>query len=271
MTRHRLRLAVLFAAVGVAGCRTGRNYPDPMGPRYAGEPGDRAAARGSTDTLRSVTFNIEYARRVDSAIVVLSTDRSLRDADIILLQEMDEPGTRQIAEALGLWYVYYPAIFRFRTGRDLGNAVLSRWPIVDDAKVLLPHPSRYAGTQRIAVAATIRVGETTVRAYSTHLGTPADIGARARDDQLRAIIEDATPFEHVVIGGDMNSGSVGRVARQRGFAWPTKDGPKTTRLGRWDHLFLKGLVVPDSGTGTVFAVRGSGDHRPVWAIARLLF
>lgn len=68
----------------------------------------------------------------------------------------------------------------------------------------------------------------------------------------------------------LNSGSVGRVARDIGYAWPTERGPNTTRGARWDHIFLRGLASPaTAATGTVMDVRGASDHRPVWAIAIL--
>jgi endonuclease/exonuclease/phosphatase family metal-dependent hydrolase len=262
----RWRSAALLLVVATLACHTGRNYPDAAGPRYEGAPSIPAAARSTdADTLRVVSFNIAFARHADSAAVVLASDPVLRDADVILLQEMDAPSARHIAEALGMWHVYYPAIHHLRAHKDFGNAVLSRWPIVGDAKIQLPHTSRYAGTQRTATAATIRVGESLVRVYSTHLGTPADIGSGARRDQMRTILADAAPFDRVVIGGDMNSGSVGEVARDAGYAWPTERGPHTTRLGRWDHIFVRGFVVPDSGfSGTASHVKGISDHVPVW-------
>src|SRR5688500_14225041 len=163
---------LLFLCLSSA-CRTGQNYPGAAEPRYAGV--GAAADRPVPDTLRIVSFNVKYAERVDSAIVVLTTERALRDPDVLLLQEMDADGTRRIAQALGMSYVYYPAIFRHRSAKDFGNAVLSRWPIVADSKLVLPHVSRYARTQRTATAATVRVGDMDLRVYSTHLGTPADI------------------------------------------------------------------------------------------------
>ena len=115
---------------------------------------------------------------------------------------------------------------------------------------------------------TLQAGAALLRVYSTHLGTIADVGAGGRRDQLRAIIADAAEYPLVVIGGDMNSGAVGRVARAAGYTWPTERVPRTTRFGRWDHIFLKGLTRPDGGTaGTVLNARGASDHRPVWATA----
>ncbi len=265
-----MRRLTIFGLLVLAGCRTGRNYPGTEGPRYAGVPADSIARRATADTLRIVSFNVEFSRRVDSAILVLSTHPELRGADVILVQEMDSGATKRIAEALGLWYVYYPAIFHVRADRQFGNAVLARWPIVDDAKLVLPHPSRYARTQRTATAATIRVGATEIRVYSTHLGTPLDISASARRNQLRAIIRDAERYDRVVIGGDLNSESVGEVARESGYTWPTELGPKTTSWGRWDHIFLKGLRSPDTlAAGTVIDARATSDHVPVWAKAVL--
>jgi endonuclease/exonuclease/phosphatase family metal-dependent hydrolase len=264
------RTALILALVAVAGCRTGRNYATPEGPRYAGGHQSGAGELADTDTLRLASFNIEFALHVDSAIAVLESDSALRRADVLLLQEMNEEGTERIATALGLWYVYYPAIFHFRTRHDVGNAVLSRWPIVQDQKIVLPHVSRFVRTQRTATAATIRVGCSLVRVYSTHLGTMGDLAPAARRDQLRAILADAEHYPRVVIGGDMNDAVVGRVAKARGYAWPTEHGPPTTRLGRLDHIFFKGLAAPEgAAAGTVLDVGGASDHLAVWAVGIL--
>ena len=205
-----------------------------------------------------------HLRRIEAAarhaVVVRAGNMSL---GVNLLTAL----TRKVAEALGMWYVYYPAILHRRTRRDFGNAVLARWPIVEDEKLVLPHPSRYARTHRIATAATLLVGGVRVRAYSTHLGTVADVGAGARRGQLRAVLDDARRHDAVIVGGDLNDGRVGEVAARAGFAWPTRGGPRTTRFGRWDHVFLKGLDAPPGGAGVGPDVRGVSDHRPVWALA----
>src|SRR3990170_3722917 len=206
----KIRTLVVLVAGGLGACRTGTNYPSERDPRYSGVAIGSAALE-TPDTIRIVSFNVKYAERVDSAIIVLTTEPTLRKADVMLLQEMDAQGTKRIADALGMSWVYYPAIFRHRSGKDLGNAVLSRWPITSDDKIVLPHVSRYARTQRIATAATIRVGDVDVRAYSTHLGTPADISSASRRAQFQAIIVDAAKHARVVIGGDTNSATVGRV------------------------------------------------------------
>jgi endonuclease/exonuclease/phosphatase family metal-dependent hydrolase len=267
--RMRFRNSLLLILL-LTGCRTGIDYPAVGGPRYAGGPVRLAADRAEVDTLHIVTYNIEFALRVDSAIALLASDSALRGADVVLLQEMDDAGTRRIAETLGMSYRYYPATFNLKYRRDVGNAVLSRWPIVEDSKIVLPHRSRFVGTHRTATAATVRIGDSLVRVYSTHLGTIANVGPEARRNQLRTILADADRYPKVIIGGDLNYPWVGSVALDRGYAWPTEKGPRTAVVGRIDHIFFKGLLPPErDAAGTVTHGPRASDHRPVWARAIL--
>ena len=263
--------ATLALALLLAACRTGRNYASPDVPRSADLQPPVATAAAPTvrpATLLVVSFNIAFARNIDSALAVLRTEPALRHPDVLLLQEMDGASTARIARELGMAYVYYPALLHKRTRRDFGNAVLSRWPIAADERLELPHRSLFTRTQRIAAAATIDVAGVPVRVYSAHLGTLVEITPRARRDQLRHILADAMRFRHVVLGGDMNGGGVARVAIDRGYAWPTQAGPRTTAAGR-DHVLLRGFAPEGRAAATVREVRGSSDHRPVWTRAAL--
>ena len=252
---------LLFLALG---CRPGLNYRDPAAPRYSGAPhGVKTPSR--TDTIRIVSFNLEYGKEARRAAGVLRSAAPLRDADIILLQEMTAPATKLIADSLGMRYVYYPAIYNRIKRRDIGNAILSRWPITADAKLILPNRSRYAGTQRTATAATVTLGPRSIRVYSTHFGTPADLGWKGRVMQLRGILDDASSYQFVVIGGDMNSKDIGRIARESGYMWPTDTIPKSNDFGRLDHFFVRGLtMVTSGGTGTHRLPRSISDHNPIW-------
>ena len=260
--------------VGLAagtGCWT-YNYQSPFGPRYTGvlPSGPLNVPVGAAITIRVVTFNVQFARHVDRAIALLRSSAALRHADVVTLQEMDATGARRIAEALSMSYVYYPASVAPETGRDFGNAVLSRWPIVADAKIVLPHLARFWRSQRIATAATILVGGVPLRVYSVHLETPVEIGPGSRRDQARAVVADAGAYPRVVVGGDMNSRGIGNEFRAAGFLWPTEHNPITTLVFNWDHIFFKGLAAADSeGAGVVRDPFGASDHRPVWAVALL--
>jgi endonuclease/exonuclease/phosphatase family metal-dependent hydrolase len=245
-------------------CWGGRNYTEATGPRHAATLPSRQPAGTTPSSLRIVTYNVAFARDVDGAVAVLREDPALAGADIILLQEMTAGATARVAEALGMAFVYYPSIHHRRTGQDFGNAVLARWPIVADEKVILPHRSRYAGTQRTATMARVRVGTLDIVTYSTHLGTALDISGRRRLEQLGAIIRHAAAHRCVIIGGDMNMSRL-EAATEAGFTWPTASLPRTTRFGRWDHLLLRGPGWAAARTGVARSGLSASDHSAVWA------
>jgi len=202
--------------------------------------------------------------KIDRALEVIRGNGELQDADILLLQEMDAAGAERTAAALGMGWVYYPATLRH--GRGFGNAILSRWPIEADKKLLLPHHSIFGGTRRIATVATVQVEDTDVRVYSVHLATPTNQTWSDRVDQMEAVLEDASPYAYVVIGGDLNSGSIAEHGLWDGFTWLTQAGPRTTWFARVDHILTKGFVPPASEvSGTISDNHGASDHLPVWA------
>ncbi len=267
----RITLAATLLAAG--GCLTpGRNYLEVAGPRYMVEPRPVAspvddAVTPTLNALRFVTFNVKYGERIDSAIAVLQHTPELQSADVVALQEVDVAGTKRIADALGMGYVYYPATFHPKYDRDFGNAVLSRWPIIGDYKVLLPHVGRFRKTARTATAASLLVGDDTLIVYSAHLSTMVEISPRAKREQTAALLADASRHGIVAILGDMNSYGIGRTFSEAGFAWATERNPKTFAIGRWDHVFLKGLTLThDTATGVIADNRRASDHRPVWAL-----
>jgi endonuclease/exonuclease/phosphatase family metal-dependent hydrolase len=261
------RAAFVLATGLLAACATARsNYTDPSGPRYAAAASPATADNLAPDTIKIVAFNVQFAEHVGLAISLIRHTAVLREPDVLLLQEMDEVGAQEFADALGLGYVYYPSTRHPLTGRDFGNAILSRYPISDDRKIVLPHLARTNRTLRTAVGATIQVGTHRLRIYSLHLGTMLDNGPRARREQLAAVLADAEPYPQVVLGGDFNSGSVPEIALPLGFAWPTRHLGRTRAFWDMDHVLLKGLTVPaESAVGLVRNVHGASDHKPVWA------
>src|SRR5687768_11886043 len=120
-------VAALLASGLAAGssCAPALNYVEPDRPRYVGH----FAKPDADGVFRVVTFNVKFAREVDRAARLLREHEELRDADVVALQEMDAEGTERIARALGMDFVYYPAIRHPASDRDFGNAILSRWPL----------------------------------------------------------------------------------------------------------------------------------------------
>ena len=69
----------------------------------------------------------------------------------------------------------------------------------------------------------------------------------------------------MIIGGDMNSADIGRIARKAGYLWPTDTIRKSNAYGRLDHFFLRGAPLVDSaGTGTHYVPPTISDHSPIW-------
>lgn len=260
MRSLRLLLCVLFCS----GCAHTRNYDDPVGPLFAGGV-TRHDLRD--DTLLIVSFNLNYGREMERVAEVLRSDRVLIDADVVLLQEIDQANTAWLARELGRAYVHVPASWHPVSGRDYGNAVLSAWPIVGSQKILLPHLGIWRNSRRAAAAATLCVGSTPVRVYAAHLGTISEISPVARREQLGTVLDDAEPFSVAIIGGDFNSGGVADAARSRGYAWPTEGRGATKGLWAVDHVLVRGVEALDAGVARIPA--DVSDHRPVWTTVRL--
>jgi len=160
--------------------------------------------------LRVVSFNIHFGIGPDGFDVrrLAATIRRW-DADVVMLQEVDR--FRRRSRHLDL-----PRVLGRLTGMEvafglnqddgrrglLGNATLSRYPIVRRGNTRLPHQ---AGAQPRGLLRTdIDVDGTTVSVFNTHLQN----GIRSlRTRQLAAIrpLVRASPHP-VVLGGDFNSG-----------------------------------------------------------------
>jgi hypothetical protein len=149
-------------------------------------------------------LNIKFSRQIEAAITAYYC-AGIAGRDILLLQEMDEAGVETIAQALQYNYVYYPASIHTENSRNFGNAILSKWPLLNPAKVLLPYENPRNGQQRIATRAEAQVGERVVLVYSLHSET-FWLGPAQRAAQIEALAQDIDPAApYVIVGGDFNS------------------------------------------------------------------
>jgi endonuclease/exonuclease/phosphatase family metal-dependent hydrolase len=255
-----------IAAVLLAGCAHTVNLLNPLTPKFEGHFAPAQTQPSQPTEVKVVSFNIKLADQIDRAIAVLQTE-ALAGADVISLQEMDEAGTQKIAEALHLNYVYYPGSIHPTRHRYFGPAILTRWPIVESEKVLLPYEAPVRHQRRTATAATLDIAGSCIRVYAVHLETQARATPRDRERQVDAVLRDASHTNcPVVIAGDFNSKGIGNYLEQKGYIWPTRDVGHTISWFSWDHIFAKGLSSPDSAAaGKVGDVHGASDHRPVWA------
>ncbi len=269
-------LGLLASMMLMAGC-SAENYDDPDGPRYAGQyiDPDSNQASDPREGLKVVTFNIEFAKKVKAATKQIATHPRLKDADVILVQEMTSASAEYMAKELRMDYVYYPASVH-KSG-EFGQAVLSRYPIVDDEKVMLPHRNPMSGRLRIAVAAVLDTPAGLVGALSVHSDTPW-LGPEGRKDQWKAIRNYANHMGiPVFFGGDFNTsdpGSVEGVASlflDAGYAWASRGVGATGGYAgkvflQEDHVFTRGF----EPTGARAERTEASDHRPVWVTLDLI-
>lgn len=272
-TGHAFFLAL---SVLLLSCAVQKTYTDAEGPEYTGdyckfEP----AYEGS---IKVVSYNIKLGRRIDEAIGEFRTLPELRDADIVLLQEMDPAGVEAFAESLEYDYVYYPTMVHAKHGRDFGNAVLSKWCILDRRKILLPYEDPVRKARRALTVAVLAVGKHEVWVASTHTET-AWLSLEKRfaqvDSLVKSLVGDAV---YVVIGGDFNTDSYRSVEIMEeifagaGFDRATSGVGSTVEVDpigifrlEMDHIFSRGFQVESAGK--VDDARAS-DHKPIWAVLR---
>lgn len=252
---------------------TAKNYQDPNQPFYSGNY--TVNTPEPVEALTVVSYNIWFGLDTDQAILELKEINSQKEIDLILLQEMDEVGAEQIARGLLMNYVYYPAAIEPTYDRNFGNAILSRWPIMDSHRLILPHKSLSNHMNRIATRARIRVYGTDVLIYSIHTESIFTL-PQFREDQYRAVLEDLGPEDKIIIGGDFNTFTESDVEEietaytQVGFKRVSEGGGHTViKYGievTTDHIFAKGFVVEE--TGKLVGATAS-DHLPIWVTLKL--
>jgi len=248
-----------------------RNFENLMEPRYADTHIVHKAPRWK-GSIKVVSYNIKYAKKIEQATKLLKSRDDLRDADIILLQELDSRGVIKIAEDLDYAYVYYPAVLHPMHEREFGNAVLSKWQIKEDRKVLLPK-KRLHERRRIAVGTTILIHDMEIEVYSVHLGLFS--GSKSRKKQAEEILKSgSSEADYWIIGGDFNTFS--KLSRERviqafqdrnllhaseDIGWTFRSWFVFNKKMVVDHIFTRGFRVVDSGK---VLDRKASDHFPIW-------
>lgn len=258
-------------------CESIENYDDPEEPLYTGSYVDTPPEEDGG--IKVISWNIKFSEKIEEAIAELSTVEELQDADILLLQEMDEEGVEQIAKTLNYNYVYYPASIHSEHGKNFGNAILAKWPISHPRKLVLPHKNPTNDQIRIAVRGIVTIGDKEIVTYSVHTETIWLNPAR-RNEQIDALVADATEIDQAytygLSGGDFNTatpGSIGALTKRfeevgyermsEGLGYTViKSGIKFVI----DHIFAKKMSFIDGG---VWRETEASDHFPVWVDLQL--
>lgn len=248
-----------------------RNYTHPHHPQYSYL--DYRENKQPPKHLRVFTYNIQFAKKVKSAVNLIENNENLKHADIVLLQEMDAAGVSHISETLGYNYVYYPAVRHPNHGRDFGNAILSKWPIGEHKKLILPHVER-SRLQRIAVLADVHVGNKKILVICIHLGVW--LKTPYRTQQMKRVVHEIPEHaKYCIIGGDFNTLTKknyyatidplihgGFDLATQNIAWSYKHWYILNRKTSLDHVFTKGARLIE--TGKVESKKKPSDHYPIW-------
>jgi endonuclease/exonuclease/phosphatase family metal-dependent hydrolase len=238
--------------------------------------------------LRTLSYNIHKCiggvdRKYDPLRVVEVIQKL--DVDVAMLQEVDSGVARSrhehqvdiLADALGLRYrTWFPNV-DVRGGGRYGNAILSRYPIIESTNIDL---SIRFKKRRSVLHAVLRVRhdevDRTLHVYNMHLG----LARYERRIQLKMFL-DSHPFQNlhtdtpVVVGGDLNDvygrlGSLLAPAGFRGIERRPLTFPAWGPMRALDAIFVRGdmdfmrLARCDSDLA-----RRASDHRPLIAEVRL--
>jgi endonuclease/exonuclease/phosphatase family metal-dependent hydrolase len=233
-------------------------------------------------TLRIATYNVHRCRgldgrtRPDRIAAVLGSV----EADVVALQEVIGPGAHggghaeALGAALGMGWVMAPA--RQLRGHQFGNAVLSRFPIVQhfdqDLTWKTCEPRRL---QRVDISLDGRA----LHVYNVHLGT-AILERRYQADRLAAVVCDRHVNGPKVVLGDFNEWMRGRATTLlseklnsvdlRSFLRRRRTYPGVFPILHLDHIYYAGRVeivgihLPRTRLALV-----ASDHLPLVADVRI--
>ncbi|MEO6776236.1 MAG: endonuclease/exonuclease/phosphatase family protein [Kofleriaceae bacterium] len=214
--------------------------------------------------------------------------------DVVLLQEVDHDVPRSnrdhqvdlLGDLVGMRYRSWFPNVDVRGGGCYGNAILSRYPIVETSNIDL---SIRFKKKRSVLHGVIRVREhdhdheaaseaidRTVHVFNMHLG----LARYERRLQLKKFL-DAHPFQGmqhetpVLVGGDLNDvyGGLGELLQPAGFRGIERRPPTFPAWGpvrALDAVFVRGGVdFIKLSRGDSDSARRASDHRPLVAEIRL--
>lgn len=232
------------------------------------------------NTIRVMTYNIHHCNppsagtRID--IDAIARVITKENPDLVALQEVDVNTERsgkginqakELAKQTGMHFFFSKAIDH--QGGDYGVAVLSRLPILDSTRFILPIDPAIGGEVRTIAAITVEVakGKKIVFA-STHL----DLKEQNRISQAELIVkhfgESKLPM---ILGGDFNALMDSPVMRFLGqhFSRSCQDCKPTIPVVNPNRAIDFILFGPDRGfksqTTRVIDEQYASDHLPVVA------
>jgi endonuclease/exonuclease/phosphatase family metal-dependent hydrolase len=242
-------------------------------------------APASSPNLKIVSYNIRWRGGDDlnKLITLLRTDAEIGGATIIGLQEVDRNRkrtgnvntARRMAEELGMYYAWAapppPAKAKKPQEEETGVAILSRYPLADVSRLVLPNEGPN-GRRRVALGATIKVEDVRLRVYSFHGETRMAVSKKI--EALQSVLDDLARYDKTmpaVVLGDFNTiegeaiRDVTMLFTKAGFTTPFTNNEETWKTFilklKLDWLWLRNLRAVEHGIDRKI---GLSDHWPLW-------
>jgi endonuclease/exonuclease/phosphatase family metal-dependent hydrolase len=234
--------------------------------------------------LHVVEFNTEM-KRGELIVDALKNDPALRDADVIIMEEIHRANLGcsaacVVGKAFGFYEVYAPG--HGNGDGDDGVAIVSRAPITASKIIeLTANNVHMNGGRRIALQATIDRGGQPITVYAVHLENRLTVAQRRTQmEPVLAMAEQQTT--PVIIAGDFNTSPFTWIAhvipiltgtqddklealvRSHGFDTPVVDSGPTSRFlaMKLDAIYTRGFKTTDFATAEASDV---SDHLALWA------
>jgi len=248
-------------------------------------PPSRAGCQGRrSPVLRVLQFNIRAGITGTGAVDLpqIAAEINAAQPDLVSLNEVDSDTRRTrldepayLAGATGMHVVYGPNLIY--DGGPFGNAVLTRYPVVETHNVRLPDAG--AVEPRGLLTVIVRVDGQRVAFSSTHL-TDGEEGRQSRILEAlavaRALHSTTAP---TIVAGDLNSDPTdvpARILRQHlldaqeeGGIGPGDTIPEANPSSRIDYILYDPHFAVVPGSTRVLA-SDSSDHRSVFTKLALL-
>lgn len=268
----------------VAACNKDENYND----KY----GDRAVIPPKGQSLRVMTYNIYGARATSPAnaadLDAIAEVIRRQNPDFVTLNEVDvftnRTGkdvhqARDLAEKLGMEWHFSKAIDR--DGGEYGDAVLSKYPILEKRSYRLPCAAEQPGEDRSLCVIRVQIDGKDLYVASTHLDhLSGDASRLVQATEIRRIR--GTELEgDLILCGDLNAiPSSNVIATMTSFltntgpidqyTFPSDDPSRKIDYIMYapiEHFGVQNCQVVSRGDQQVGGVDAS-DHRPVIADIR---
>lgn len=268
----------------VAACNKDENYND----KY----GDRAVIPPKGQSLRVMTYNIYGARATSPAnaadLNAIAEVIRRQNPDFVTLNEVDvftnRTGkdvhqARDLAEKLGMEWHFSKAIDR--DGGEYGDAVLSKYPILEKRSYRLPCAAEQPGEDRSLCVIRVQIDGKDLYVASTHLDhLSGDASRLVQATEIRRI-RDTELEGDLILCGDLNAiPSSNVIATMTSFltntgpidqyTFPSDDPSRKIDYIMYapiEHFGVQNCQVVSRGDQQVGGVDAS-DHRPVIADIR---